>query len=82
VFVGEGDRLEIDASPVLIHRQITVIGSWVTSIGRMEELVERLVRWDLHPGRVVTDLFPLADAGAAYALADEGRAGKVGLVMG
>ena len=82
VLVGEGDRLEIDASPVLIHRQITVIGSWVTSIGRMEELVEHLVRWDLHPERVVTDLFPLGEAAEAYALADHGLSGKVGLVMG
>ncbi|MFN2606663.1 MAG: zinc-binding dehydrogenase [Acidimicrobiales bacterium] len=82
VLVGEGGRLEVDVSPVLIHRQLTVAGSWVTSIGRMEELVERLVRWGLHPDRVVTDTFPLAEAAAAYALADGGRAGKVGLVMG
>jgi threonine dehydrogenase-like Zn-dependent dehydrogenase len=81
VLVGEGDRLEIDVSPVLIHRQITVIGSWVTSIGRMEELVEHLVRWDLHPERVVTDSFPLAEAAEAYATADRGLGGKVGLVM-
>ena len=79
--VGEGGRLEVDASPALIHRQLTVHGSWVTSIGRMEELVERLVRWDLHPERTVTDRFPLADAAAAYAAADEGRRGKVALVM-
>ena len=79
--VGEGGRLEVDASPALIHRQLTVHGSWVTSIGRMEELVERLVRWDLHPERTVTDRFPLADAAAAYATADEGRRGKVALVM-
>jgi threonine dehydrogenase-like Zn-dependent dehydrogenase len=81
VLVGEGGRLEVDASPVLIHRQITLIGSWVTSIGRMAELVERLVRWNLRPERVVTHRFPLAEATEAYALADEGRVGKVGLVM-
>ena len=79
--VGEGGRLEVDASPALIHRQLTLHGSWVTSIGRMEELVERLVRWGLHPERTVTDRFPLADAAAAYAAADEGRRGKVALVM-
>ena len=79
--VGEGGRLEVDASPALIHRQLTVHGSWVTSIGRMEELVERLVRWDLHPECTVTDRFPLREAAAAYAAADEGRRGKVALVM-
>ena len=81
-FVGEGGRLEIDVSPTLIHPQITVHGSWVTSVGRMEELLERLDRWDLHPERTVTDRFPLERADAAYATADEGLGGKVALVMG
>lgn len=81
VFVGEGGRLEVDVSPLLIHRQVTVIGSWVTSIWRMEELVERLARWDVHPELTVTDSFPLAHAAQAYRVADEGRRGKVGLVM-
>jgi threonine dehydrogenase-like Zn-dependent dehydrogenase len=81
LLVGEGGRLEIDVSPTLIHRQISMAGSWVTSIGRMDELVERLVRWRLHPERIVTDRFALSDAESAYALADGGQAGKVGLVM-
>ena len=79
--VGEGGRLEIDASPVLIHPQLTVHGSWVTSIGRMEQLVERLVRWDLHPERTVSDRFPLDEADQAYVVADAGTEGKVALVM-
>jgi threonine dehydrogenase-like Zn-dependent dehydrogenase len=81
VFVGEGGRLEVDVSPLLIHRQVTVIGSWVTSIWRTEELVERLVRWDVHPELTVTDSFPLTQAAEAYRVADDGRRGKVGLVM-
>jgi threonine dehydrogenase-like Zn-dependent dehydrogenase len=81
VLVGEGGRLEVDASPGLIHRQITLHGSWVTSIGRMEELVERLAAWDLHPERSVTNTFALEEAGDAYALADAGLSGKVTLVM-
>ena len=82
VMVGEGGRLEIDVSPVLIHPQITLIGSWVTSVGRMEELVEQLARWDLHPDRTVTDTFDLDHAADAYAAADDGRRGKVAVVMG
>ena len=82
VFVGEGNRLEIDVSPTLIHRQLTVFGSWVTSIGHMEELVELLVRWDLHPDRTVTDRFSLDEADRAYATADSGLGGKVALVLG
>jgi threonine dehydrogenase-like Zn-dependent dehydrogenase len=79
--VGEGNRLDVDVSQALIHPQRTVFGSWVTSIGRMEELVGNLVRWGLRPERIVTDRFPLEKATEAYAVADGGRAGKVGLVM-
>ncbi|HUR49430.1 MAG TPA: zinc-binding dehydrogenase [Acidimicrobiales bacterium] len=81
VMVGEGGRLEIDVSPVLIHPQITLIGSWVTSVGRMEELVEQLERWNLHPDCTVTDTFDLEHAADAYAAADAGTRGKVAIVM-
>jgi len=80
LLVGEGGRLEVDASPSIIHRQLTVMGSWVTSVGHMEELVELLVGWDLHPDRTVTDRFPLDEAAAAYATADAGAAGKVAIM--
>ena len=78
--VGEGGRLEIDASPALIHRQVTLMGSWVTSLGHMEELMGLLVRWDLHPDRTVTDRFPLDEAASAYATADVGAGGKVAII--
>jgi threonine dehydrogenase-like Zn-dependent dehydrogenase len=80
VLVGEGGRFDVPASEALIHNQLTVIGSWVTSIGRMEELTRLLVRWRLHPESTVTHRFSLADAAEAYALADGGRSGKVALV--
>jgi threonine dehydrogenase-like Zn-dependent dehydrogenase len=82
VLVGEGGRLEVDASPALIHRQLTVHGSWVTSVAHMEELVDLLVRWELHPERTVTDRFPLDQAAEAYATADEGAGGKVAIEIG
>jgi threonine dehydrogenase-like Zn-dependent dehydrogenase len=47
----------------------------------MEDLLEHLVRWDLHPERTVTECFPLGKAADAYALADSSRAGKVAIVM-
>ena len=78
--VGEGGTLTVDVSEVLIHRQLTVHGSWVAPTWRMTELLERLARWDLHPERVVTDRFALADAARAYEVADAGSRGKVGIV--
>ncbi len=78
--VGEGGHLELDVSAEVIHRQLTLLGSWVTSTGRMAELLDRLAAWDLHPERVVTARLPLDRAGEAYARADGGERGKVAVV--
>ncbi|MDD7967311.1 zinc-dependent alcohol dehydrogenase family protein [Actinomycetospora lemnae] len=78
--VGEGGTLTVEVSEVIIHRQLTVHGSWVAPTWRMAELLERLARWDLHPERVVTDRFALDDAARAYEVADVGAGGKVGIV--
>jgi threonine dehydrogenase-like Zn-dependent dehydrogenase len=75
--VGEGGRLTLDVSPQVIHRQISLHGSWVTSLWGMEALLERLARWNLHPEAVVTHRFPLAQAAEAHRVADGGRGGKV-----
>jgi len=77
VFLGEGGRVEFNPSPDIIHDQKTIFGSWVTSTWLMEELVERLVRWNLHPADLVTHRFALDKAGEAYALMASGRCGKV-----
>jgi threonine dehydrogenase-like Zn-dependent dehydrogenase len=76
-FVGEGGTVAFNPSPDIIHDQKTIIGSWVTSIWRMEDLVERLVRWNMHPEDLVTHRFPLEKAGEAYALMASGKSGKV-----
>lgn len=77
VFIGEGGAVELNPSPDMIHDQKTVYGSWVTSIWRMEELVERLVRWKLHPADIITHRFPLRLASEAYAMMAAGKCGKV-----
>ena len=75
--VGEGGSVSLNPSPDMIHPQKTVIGSWVTSIWRMEDLVERLVYWNIHPEALVTHRFPLEKAGEAYSLMASGNCGKV-----
>ena len=45
------------------------------------ELVERLVRWGIHPEDLVTDRFTLEQADEAYALMAEGQCGKVAIVF-
>ena len=77
VFLGEGGRVEFHPSPDIIHDQKTIFGSWVTSTWLMEELVERLVRWNLHPADLITHRFPLNRVADAYSLMASGRCGKV-----
>ena len=79
--VGEGGTLALQPSYDMIHDQKTVYGSWVTSIWLMEDLVERIVRWEIHPEDLVTDRFPLEKADEAYALMASGKSGKVAVVF-
>ncbi len=80
-YVGEGSDVHFDVSPLLIHPQITLFGSWVTSLAHMAELTERLSRWDLHPEKTVTHRFGLEEAAEAYRVADEGQSGKVTIIF-
>ena len=80
-FMGEGGTVGFRPSEDIIHDQKSVHGSWVTTIWRMEELVERLVRWKLHPETLITHRFPLERAAEAYALMASGRCGKVAVVF-
>lgn len=77
VFIGEGGSCEFQPSRDIIHDQKEIYGSWVTNIWRMEELLERLVRWKIHPEDLVTHRFALDDVANAYELMDGGRCGKV-----
>ncbi|MDR0954256.1 MAG: zinc-binding dehydrogenase [Rikenellaceae bacterium] len=81
VLIGEGGTMELNPSPDLIHDQKSVYGSWVTNLWRMEELVERIVRWGIHPEDLVTDRYPLDKAPEAFALMAEGKCGKVAVVF-
>ncbi|MCE5184825.1 MAG: zinc-binding dehydrogenase [Planctomycetaceae bacterium] len=81
VFLGEGGTCSFQPSPDIIHDQKTIYGSWVTNLWRMEELVERLVRWGIHPHDLITHRFPLDRVSEAYALMASGKCGKVAVVF-
>lgn len=80
-YVGEGGTVDFEVSKYLIHKQITLYGSWVTSLKHLEELVERLDRWGIHPDRVSDVRLPLEKASEAYQLAADGHTGKVCIVF-
>ncbi len=81
-FVGEGGQISFAVSELLIHKQVSLYGSWVTSLRHMEDLLEHLVRWNLHPETIVTHRFRLDQADEAYRVAAEGLGGKVCIVFG
>ncbi|HOS42485.1 MAG TPA: zinc-binding dehydrogenase [Armatimonadota bacterium] len=80
-YVGEGGTVNFEVSKYLIHKQITLFGSWVTSLKHLEELVERLDRWGLHPDVTSDVRLPLEQAAEAYRLAAGGQTGKVCIVF-
>ena len=47
----------------------------------MEELVERLVRWNIHPEDLITHEFPIEQGDEAYRLMAGGQCGKVAVVF-
>ena len=82
-FVGEGGDVHFDVSPLLIHKQITLYGSWVTSTGHLADLVAFLDRHGLRPEWTSDpeNFLPLDEAPRAYAMADAGETGKVCIVF-
>ncbi len=74
--MGEGGSVSFEVSKLLIHKQMTLFGSWVTSLKHLEELVERLERWQIHPDRTCTDRLAIRDAARVYELAAGGQTGK------
>ena len=77
VFVGEGGTLTFEPSPLLIHKQLSVYGSWVTGLCEMEQLLALLARKNLHPEATVTHRFGLDRAEEAYRAFARGATGKV-----
>jgi threonine dehydrogenase-like Zn-dependent dehydrogenase len=77
VYLGEGGSVTFEPSPLLLHKQLTLHGSWVCGISEMGELLEHLARKGLHPDATLTHTFSLSDTGQAYETFDAGRTGKV-----
>lgn len=77
VFLGEQGTVTFEPSPLLLHKNLTLHGSWVTSVGNMERLVEFLDRKKIHPSDIITHRFPLKETDKAFELFATGKTGKV-----
>jgi threonine dehydrogenase-like Zn-dependent dehydrogenase len=76
-FVGEGNKTTLKPSPQMLHRQLTVAGSWVYGLWELEELTRFLVWHDLHPERMITHRFPLEQVKAAFEMFNSRKCGEV-----
>lgn len=70
----------MDVSESLIHRQLTVHGSWVDLDGADRRDATTSSTLGTAPETVVTDTFTLTEADRAYHVADAGQGDKVGMV--
>lgn len=75
--VGEGGTVTFEPTPDIIHRQLTLLGSWTFSIATLEELARWIVTRKLPLSDLVTHRFPLERAEEAFKLFDTATTGKV-----
>ena len=82
VYIGEGGSVTFEPSPLLLHKQLTLHGSWVCGLHEMGQLLEYLARKGLHPETTVTHTFLLSETKQAYEVFDAGKTGKVVISWG
>lgn len=81
VFIGEQGTVSFEPSPLLLHKQLTLHGSWVTSLDNMRKVVDLLDKKKLHPDIIITDRFRLEDTQEAFRKFASGKTGKVVIAM-
>ena len=76
-FVGEENPTTFDVSRQIIHKQLTVYGSWTFSLAGLAEVANFVVDRKVRLKDLITRRFPLEQGAEAYRLFDSGLAGKV-----
>ena len=75
-FVGEGNTTTFEISPDIIHKQLTIYGSWTFSSVGQAECAQFIVDHELALESLLTDRFSLPDAVDAYKRFDTQTTGK------
>ena len=75
-FVGEGNPTSFNVSDQIIHKQLTIYGSWTFSLSGLAEAANFVVDRAVPLGRLITHRYSLDQAVEAYALFDTGATGK------
>jgi len=80
VLISHDGNEELMPSHGLKHNHKTIYGSSGTNIWRMEELVDRIVQWGIHPEDILPKRMALKEVSEAYKLLEEGLWDKVAIV--
>ena len=80
-FVGEGNTTTFDVSKQIIHKHLTIYGSWTFSQAGLSEVARFVVERNSPVDKLITHTFGLDEAQKAYDLFVSGRTGKVILTM-
>ena len=81
-YVGEGGTVSFEVSKELIHKQITLFGSWVTSLrASWKNWSSASIAGASTRTAPARTGWPLSEAGKAYELAAGGQTGKVCIVL-
>ena len=75
-FVGEGNTTTFDISAQIIHKQLTIYGSWTFSLAGLAEAANFVVNRNVPLNKLITHRYNLDQADEAYKLFDTGRTGK------
>ena len=80
-YVGEGGTVSLDPSPDIIHRHLTLYGSWTFPTVGLEECARFVVDRGVPLKKLITHRFRLDQAEEALRIFDEGATGKCVFVM-
>jgi threonine dehydrogenase-like Zn-dependent dehydrogenase len=80
-WVGEGGTVTLEPSPEVIHKQLTIYGSWTFSTVGLAECAQFVVDRKVPLSRLITHQFRLDQADEAFRLFDQGKTGKCVFVL-
>lgn len=75
-FVGEFGKATFDITPQIIHKQLTIHGSWTLSHTVLAEVARFVVDRKIPLSEIISHRFALTDAAEAYRLFESGKTWK------
>ena len=76
-FIGGGGETSFNVTRDIIHKQLTIYGSWTTNTNGMAEVANYVVDHKVPLKNIITHRFHLDQAVEAYKLFESGQTGKV-----